>query len=173
VTGLVEVKHGDGVYLLRSPRDLIPSLASAIAGSEGDHPMIWEVREAIEVQAAHLAARRRTAADLREMHAALDAMAASIAAGGDGIDGDRRFHLALADAAHNPLLRELVGQLADVIDRTSATSLTLPGRPPISLEAHRAILDAIERADEGDAAERMREHVMQSGESVASRPVVG
>ncbi len=169
VLGLVEIKHGDGVYLLRSPRDVIPSLASEIVGSEGDHPMIWEVREAIEVQAARLAARRRCDADVAELTAALAEMAASVADGGDGIDGDRRFHRAIAEAAHNPLLAQLTAQLADVIDRTSAASLTLSGRPPISLEAHRAILDAIEQGDEAAAAEQMRRHVMTSGASVLSQ----
>ncbi len=166
VLGLVEIKHGDGVYLLRSPRDVIPSLASEIVGSEGDHPMIWEVREGIEVQAARLAARRREDADLVELHAALEEMAGSIAEGGDGIEGDRRFHRAIAGAAHNPLLMELIAQLADVIDRTSAASLTLAGRPPVSLVAHREILSAIERGDEAAAAEQMRQHVMISGARV-------
>jgi GntR family transcriptional repressor for pyruvate dehydrogenase complex len=166
VLGLVEIKHGDGVYLLRAPSDVIPSLASQIVGSEVDHPMIWEVREAIEVQAARLAARRRSAADLRAMHEALALMETAIAGGDDGILEDRRFHHALVDAAGNPLLRQLTEQLADVIDRTSEASLTLSGRPQISLDAHRAILAAIELQDEAAAAEEMRQHVMTSGRRV-------
>lgn len=166
VVGLVDIRHGEGVYLLRSPRELIPSLAAEIVGTEGDYPMIWEVREAIEVQAARLAARRRDDVDLEQLHAALDQMAADIAAGGDGIDGDRRFHRAIAHAAHNSLLLQLTEQLAEVIDRTSAASLTLSGRPPLSLNAHRAILAAIEQRDETAATEEMRQHVMTSGASV-------
>lgn len=162
VQGLVDVRHGDGVYLLRSPRDLIPSLASEIVASEVDHPMIWEVREGIEVQAARLAAARRTLADLGAMRTALEDMERSIAAGEDGIAGDRDFHRAVVKAAHNPLLGELTRQLADAIDRTSAASLTHPGRPPLSLEAHRAILAAIEAGQEDAAAEEMRAHVAVS-----------
>jgi GntR family transcriptional regulator, transcriptional repressor for pyruvate dehydrogenase complex len=169
VLGLVEIKHGDGVYLLRSPRDVIPSLASEIAGSEVDHPMIWEVREAIEVQAARLAARRRTAADLKAMRAALDLMETAVAGGDDGIQEDRRFHHAIVDAAGNPLLSQMTEQLADLIDRTSEASLTLAGRPPVSLERHRAILAAIEVQDEAAAAEGMRQHVMTSGQQVVER----
>lgn len=169
VLGLVEIKHGDGVYLLRSPRDVIPSLASEIVGSEVDHPMIWEVREAIEVQAARLAARRRTAADLKAMHAALDLMETAVAGGDDGIQEDRRFHHAIVDAAGNRLLRQMTEQLADMIDRTSEASLTLAGRPPVSLDAHRAILAAIEAQDEAAAAEGMRQHVMTSGQQVVQR----
>ncbi|HMJ02070.1 MAG TPA: FadR/GntR family transcriptional regulator [Conexibacter sp.] len=169
VLGLVEIKHGDGVYLLRSSGDVIASLASEIAGSEVDHPMIWEVREAIEVQAARLAARRRSAADLRTMRELLALMETAVAGGDDGIQEDRRFHQAIAEAAGNPLLRQMTEQLADVFDRTSEASLTLPGRPPTSLASHRAILAAIEAQDETAAAEEMRQHVMISGQQVVER----
>jgi GntR family transcriptional repressor for pyruvate dehydrogenase complex len=168
VMGLVEIKHGDGVYLLRSPGDVIPNLASEIVDSEVDHPMIWEVREAIEVQAARLAARRRSEADVAGMRAALDLMETAIAGGDDGIIEDRRFHHAIVEAAGNPLLRQLTDQLAGLIDRTSEASLTLAGRPRVSLESHRAILAAIERQDEAAAAEEMRQHVMTSGQRVVA-----
>jgi GntR family transcriptional repressor for pyruvate dehydrogenase complex len=170
VVGLVEVKHGDGVYLLRPPGDLIPSLAAEITGSEVDHPMIWEVREGIEVQAARLAAWRRNDEDLGALRAALATMEDSVGRGEDGIEGDRRFHRAVAEAAHNPLLRQVIGQLAEAIDRTSEASLTHPGRPPRSLAGHRAILDAIERGDADEAAEQMHEHLRASGVSVSGAP---
>jgi len=164
VQGLVEIRHGDGVYLVTPPGDVIGSLALEVANSEVDHPMIWEVREGIEVQAARLAARRRTDDDLRHMADALAAMAASIEEGGDGIIGDRHFHRALAEASHNPMLAQLHEQMRDVIDRTSEASLTRPGRPPVSLHEHEAIYEAIERRDEDAAAARMREHIVLSGE---------
>ncbi|HYV16892.1 MAG TPA: FadR/GntR family transcriptional regulator [Conexibacter sp.] len=164
VMGFVEIRHGDGVYLLRAPGDVIPNLASEIVGSEVDHPMIWEVREGIEVQAARLAARRRSDADVAAMREALDLMETAIAGGDDGILEDRRFHHAIVAAAGNPLLRQLTDQLADLIDRTSEASLTHVGRPPISLKRHRAILAAIERQDEAAAAEQMRRHVTTSAE---------
>ncbi len=166
VQGLVESRHGDGVYLVNAPGDVIPSLALEVANSEVDHPMIWEVREGIEVQAARLAARRRTDADLRHLADALAAMEESIAQGGDGIIGDRHFHRAVAAAAHNELLSQLHDQLHDLIDRTSEASLTRPGRPPVSLHEHQEIYDAIERADEVGAAERMREHIALSGQRI-------
>ncbi len=168
VLGLVEIRHGDGVYLVRSPGDVIPSFASEIVSSEVDHPMIWEVREGIEVQAARLAARRRGEADLRSMREALELMETAVAGGEDGINEDRRFHHAIVQAAGNPLLSQMIEGLSEVIDRTSEASLTLPGRPPVSLQSHRAILGAIERQDEAAAAEEMRRHVMTSGERVVA-----
>ncbi|MBB4660537.1 FadR/GntR family transcriptional regulator [Conexibacter arvalis] len=168
VQGLVEIKHGEGVFLMEAPRELIPRLTSGIVESEVDHPMIWEVREAVEVQAARLAARRRQDADLAAMEAALSAMEQSIDAGGDGIEGDRGFHAALAQAARNPLLHDLIGQMRDVFDRTSAASLTHAGRPQVSLASHRAILDAVARGDEPAAAEEMRRHIVRSAQLVVA-----
>jgi GntR family transcriptional repressor for pyruvate dehydrogenase complex len=166
VQGLVEIRHGDGVYLVTPPGDVIGSFALEVANSEVDHPMIWEVREGIEVQSARLAARRRTDEDLRHMADALAAMSSSIAEGGDGIFGDRHFHRAVAGAAHNELLAQLHDQLRELIDRTSEASLTRPGRPPVSLHEHQEIFDAIERGDEDAAVELMREHIVRSGERI-------
>jgi GntR family transcriptional repressor for pyruvate dehydrogenase complex len=173
VLGLVESRQGDGVYLLRPPATVVPRLASEIVDSQADHPMIWEVREGIEVQAARLAARRRTAADLAELHDALATMRASLDEGGDGVEGDRRFHRAVATAAHNELLSQLIDQLSPMIDRTSNASLTIAGRPPTSLAAHAAVLDAIEAQDEDGASDRMREHMMKSGELVVAAQAAG
>jgi|KBSMisStaDraftv2_1062788.scaffolds.fasta_scaffold199890_2 GntR family transcriptional repressor for pyruvate dehydrogenase complex len=169
VMGLIDIRPGAGAYLARPIDDLVPSLASAVAQVEADHPMIWEVREGVEVQAARLAASRRTKKDLAAMTSALDAMESSIEGGGDGIDGDRLFHHAISEAAHNYLLSGLIDQLSDAIDRTSQVSLTLPGRAPRSLKAHRKILAAIEAGNPDRAAEAMRRHVAESAENVVSR----
>jgi DNA-binding FadR family transcriptional regulator len=115
VLGIVGIRHGDGVYLQRSPADLVPTLASEVANAEVDHSMISEVREGVEVRAASRA----------ERHGA--------------------------------------------IDRTSEASLTLPGRAPVSLQAHRRILDAIHVRDEEAAADAMRRHITVSAESVTAR----
>jgi GntR family transcriptional repressor for pyruvate dehydrogenase complex len=166
VMGLVDIRHGDGVYLRQPSAAVVPTLASELAGAEVDHPMIWEVREGVEAQAARLAARRRTDEDLAAMHDALTAMARSIDRGGDGIDGDRLFHLAVVDAAHNRLLKRMAEEIADAMDRTSEASLTHPGRAPLSLAAHHEILRAIEDRDEERAVEAMRAHIAASAQLV-------
>lgn len=165
VLGMVDVRPGDGVYLVKT-EDLIPSLALEVLESEADHPMIWEVREAVETQAARLAAQRRSEEDLEAMRAALDAMAESVSAGGEGILGDRRFHEAIVRAAHNPMLLRLFEQLSDAIDKTSQSSLSLKGQAPISLDAHRRVYEAILDGSMVDAGERMREHMATSAATV-------
>jgi GntR family transcriptional repressor for pyruvate dehydrogenase complex len=165
VLGMVDVRPGDGVYVT-STEDIVPSLALEVLASQADHPMIWEVREAVETQAARLAARRRTQDELDRMAAALEAMAESVEASGEGVLGDRHFHQAILEASHNPMLQSLFAQLADAIDKTSQGSLGLKGQPPISLAAHKAIYEAIASGDVQGAGDSMREHLTASANTV-------
>ena len=159
VSGLVEIRHGEGVYLLRPPEEVVPSFADQLLESHAQLPAIMEVREALETQNARLAARRGSQDDLRELRAALDAMAAAIENGTDGAEADQRFHGAIAAAAGDELLARLMDQLADPIDQTRRASLSRPGRPPLSLAAHYKILTAIEEQDEDAATAEMRAHL--------------
>lgn len=157
--GLVDVRHGGGVYVLRSPDEVIPTLALQLLDQYQQLPAIMEVREALETATCRLAARRRSAQDLKRLRGALENMADAVASGGDPAPADAQFHEAIALAAHNELLHDLMSQLEDPIDKTRRASLSRPGRPPMSLEAHRLIYEAIEAENEDLAAERMREHL--------------
>jgi GntR family transcriptional repressor for pyruvate dehydrogenase complex len=157
--GLVDVRHGDGAYLMRSADEVVPTLTVEVLHVEADHPMVWEAREAIEVHAARLAASRRTSVDLLALNTAVEDMAAAISAGDDGTEGDSAFHRAIVLAAHNPLLEQLFASLQEAIDRTSAASLSISGRPPESLRAHRAVLEAIGDRDAERAASEMTSHL--------------
>jgi GntR family transcriptional repressor for pyruvate dehydrogenase complex len=164
VMGLVRVRHGGGVFLTRAPGDVLPPLATELLDSYERLPAVIEVREAIETQTARLAARRRDEADLRAMRQALDRMEAAIESGGEAADADAAFHTAIVRAARNPLLERLWADLSEPIDQTRRASLARPGRPPRSLAAHRAILEAIEAEDEDGAAARMRDHLSVVGD---------
>jgi GntR family transcriptional regulator, transcriptional repressor for pyruvate dehydrogenase complex len=155
VGGLVDIRHGDGVYLLRSPADVGPSLVHALP----ELPATMEVREALETQTARLAARRRSGADVKELRAARTAMATAIEQGADAAAADRRFHAAVARASRNDLLAGLLDQLTEKIDQTRRASLARPGRPARSLMDHDAIATAIERRDEDAAVRAMRAHL--------------
>jgi DNA-binding FadR family transcriptional regulator len=99
------------------------------------------------------------------MDDALKAMADEIQAGEPGIEGDQRFHDAVLEAAHNPILAKVVAQLTDAFSRTSAASLSTPDQPAKSLADHHRILDAIKSGDERAAAEEMLGHLQRTTES--------
>jgi GntR family transcriptional regulator, transcriptional repressor for pyruvate dehydrogenase complex len=160
--GIVDVRHGEGIYLLRRPEDLISSLAAELIETHADHPYIWETRQALETQCARLAATRAGREDLDEIEAGLALMAAEIAEGKPGLEGDRRFHMGVAAAAHNPVLIELLNGIGGSLDRTSETSLTRAGQPERSLADHRAIAAAIAAGTPAEAADEMLRHLVST-----------
>jgi GntR family transcriptional regulator, transcriptional repressor for pyruvate dehydrogenase complex len=167
--GEVEVRHGDGIYLLQRPEDLIPSLAEELVETHVDHPAIWETRQALETQCARLAAHRATGEDLTELAAALEEMAAEIEAGQAGLAGDRRFHVGVATASHNPILINLLESMRAALDRTSTTSLTRTGQPAVSLEDHRRIYRAIRSGESTTAADAMLAHLVSTTDSLVEQ----
>jgi len=155
--GFVDVRHGEGVFLRRT-RGFGESLAKLLERRRR-LPEVLEAREALEVKLAELAAAHRDQDDLDAMQAALTQMEAEIAAGALGTEGDAAFHHAIALAAGNQILLHLIDAMADVIQESRVESLSEPGRPPRSMQAHRRILAAIEAGSTGLAAEAMRLHL--------------
>ncbi|WP_106182077.1 FadR/GntR family transcriptional regulator [Prauserella shujinwangii] len=157
VQGAVEARHGGGTYLVRDGLEVEP--VDALVERRRRLPDVLEAREALETKLAELAAERRTGEDLDALEAALDHMREEIAAGGRGVEGDRRFHAAVTAAAHSALLAEFMRSIADQITESRTESLRQPGRPNRSLSQHQSIFDAISRGDPRRAAAAMRRHL--------------
>jgi GntR family transcriptional regulator, transcriptional repressor for pyruvate dehydrogenase complex len=157
VQGLVEVRHGGGTYLRRD--DLTVEPIGALLDRKRRLPDVLQAREALEVKLAELAAATRSDTELAQMNAALDEMRRSISDGGLGDEGDRKFHAAVAAAAHNPILVTFMQQIAPLVAESRMESLRQPGRPARSLVQHERIADAISARDPGRAATAMRRHV--------------
>jgi GntR family transcriptional regulator, transcriptional repressor for pyruvate dehydrogenase complex len=170
IQGMVEVRHGDGIYLLRRPEDLISTLATELVETHIDHPYIWETRQALETQCARLAATRATPGDLRKLGRSLKTMEAEIAQGNPGLEGDRQFHLGVAESSHNPILIRLLTGIRESLDRTSETSLTRAGQPAKSLAQHQIIYDAIKARQPTEAADAMLAHLVGTTDTLVKVP---
>jgi GntR family transcriptional repressor for pyruvate dehydrogenase complex len=155
--GFVDVRHGEGMFLRRT-RGFGDSLTKLLERRRR-LPDVLEAREALEVKLAELAGAHRSDRDLTAMKAALAQMGQEIKAGGLGTEGDAAFHHAIALAARNEILLHLIDAMAEVIQESRVESLSEPGRPPLSLEAHGRILAAIESRNTQLAAEEMRLHL--------------
>lgn len=156
VKGVVEVRHGGGVFLA----DAVASspLTGLWQGAERLDDILV-VREALEVKIAELAAEHCREEDRRLLDRALQQMADDIAGGGIGAEADAAFHRAVTLACRNPIMLELMDTVADRIWESRIASLSQPGRPPVSLAAHREIAAAIVRRDAAAAGEAMRAHL--------------
>lgn len=149
--GLLVVRQGDGTYVT----DAAPGRESLDARLRRAAALdVYEVRRALEVEAARLAASRRSAADVRRLRALLAERdqrrrAREIEA---AVDVDVEFHASIAAATRNAVLADvyraftsvlreaLVGIGRDSAARTDTTDL------------HHALVDAIDARDAERAA---------------------
>ncbi len=158
VIGVVAVRHGDGTVLTDKPK--VERITDAIRAHAERIPDVIEARDALETKIAALAAVRRTQEDLDRIEGALTSMEEDIAGGGRGVQGDELFHRAVTDAAHSPLLAQMMSEISELIRETRIESLSQPDRPKTSLAGHRKIAEAIARGDGDGAATAMHGHVM-------------
>lgn len=149
--GLLEVRQGDGTYVA-APNEMSGVVRRRLAAADVRYAI--EVRRAYEIEAARLAATRRTAADLRNLDKAYAAREAAWLTGDAAmfVGADVAFHLMIVEAARNPLLSELYIAFADTIHDSLATVI---GRTlaPAEYVDHSGLLEAI-RAKDPDAAIR-------------------
>jgi DNA-binding FadR family transcriptional regulator len=119
--GLLEVRQGDGTFV-RATTELSGALRK-LCGSELRDAL--EVRRVLEVDAARLAAVRRTADDLTALHAALAERNAAVRDQDveRAVHTDTAFHLVVVRSAHNDLLTELYRGVAEVVARSVATTM--------------------------------------------------
>jgi GntR family transcriptional repressor for pyruvate dehydrogenase complex len=164
VEGLVEVRHGQGIRLIRSIDDVVPPIAAEILQMRPRVAAAGEVRNALEALAAKLAAQRRDADDLEAMVAGIREMDTEIRAGHPGLNGDRHFHAAILAAARNDVLTELLRAVAEDSARIAEASLARSGQPARSLTAHRLIFEAISARDVEEARQLMDEHLEITGQ---------
>jgi GntR family transcriptional regulator, transcriptional repressor for pyruvate dehydrogenase complex len=148
--GLLETRQGSGTYVrsVTPGADWEPRLRRAAVLEA------YEVREALEVQAARLAASRRTGADVEALAACL---AERERARGDDarfVEADLAFHRAIVAAAHNPLLAEMFDSFAAVLrEALIAIRLDHDVQSAVADAAHARLAAAIEAGDAAAAAQ--------------------
>jgi DNA-binding GntR family transcriptional regulator len=121
-----------------------------------DLARISEVREALEPEAARLAAERATDADREALGHLLDELDG---AGANLMELDERVHRAVYRATHNDLLAATLGQYYVLALRIWMIALDRAEGLAEAVEAHRDLLEAIVAGDGDRAAATMRAHV--------------
>ena len=112
--GLLERRQGSGTYVLTSS-ELAASMGRQIADARQRD--VVEVRRALEIEAARLAARRRTALDAAALLDRRDERATAYVSGDlDAmVQTDLALHRTIVRAAGNPVLLSLYENLIDAI----------------------------------------------------------
>jgi GntR family transcriptional regulator, transcriptional repressor for pyruvate dehydrogenase complex len=157
--GVIEVRHGQGAFVTEMAAGLERTRSIAAALARGVTYELFEARRLVEVEAARLAAERRTDADLAEISRALDDHAKAIADGVPAVEPSVRFHVEVAEAAHNEVLASFVASFSEILGQRGPVLEEVDGFREWEIEQHRSVYEPIEAGDPALAVERMRGHL--------------
>jgi GntR family transcriptional regulator, transcriptional repressor for pyruvate dehydrogenase complex len=168
--GLVETRHGVGTFVAGPSDDAAFRIGAAQLSTLQDVIAMLELRIGVEVEAAGLAAQRRSAENLARMRAALDALAAAVEAGRDAVSADFSFHLEIMRATQNSHFFQLLQTLGpSIIPRARLDAPALLDEERLNYlrrvnAEHESVLDAIARQDPDGARAALRTHLANSRE---------
>lgn len=159
--GMVRMRPGDGTYVAQTQPGLLERiLARGLLKTEKDLAEVCEARMVVETELAALAAERADAADLDVLRDTLQQSEASIHnQGRPFIQLDLEFHLAIASAAKNTVLRHLLSDIRGVLMEWITKSQKLPGLRENALAQHKKIFESIADRSPSKAREAMQAHL--------------
>jgi GntR family transcriptional repressor for pyruvate dehydrogenase complex len=168
--GMLESRVGDGTFVCPRSEFLSRPLLWAFTGTDrAELKDIMEAREFVERDLAGLAATRATEAELETMAVSLRSMRESIARGESILEHDMAFHLAIADGAHNQVLRNAVQLLRNLIRQWIVLKLMIPDVPAKVLKQHEKIFKAIQARDAAGARKAMWNHLEETAYLVVQK----
>ena len=160
--GLLEAFSGKGTFVTNSTSQAIRQsldLMTRIGQPEGFMHLV-ELRQILEPEIAALAATRMDDQLLTTMREAV-AMDHHLHGADAYIEADLDFHLAMAEAAGNPLVLSLLDSIVDLLRELRLRIFRVDGGPERGQFHHKRILEAIERRSPQAARELMRAHLRQ------------
>ena len=166
--GMIHVRHGVGAHV--SPRQewRVAEPLKLLIRSDPEGLLRWlEVRLVFEVGVARLAATRAQAADIADIATALASMRSALLGPTEAfIEADRRFHLAISSATHNPAFEVLIEPLLEPLRGPIREIANLPGNAMKALEEHEAVLEALRSGDADAAGTKMLVHLERVSEEI-------
>jgi GntR family transcriptional repressor for pyruvate dehydrogenase complex len=167
--GVVDVRHGSGVYVA-SRRELLV-LARPSFGGVVERRLLVDVIEAripLELETVRAATANATGTEIDSMRRLLESA-------GDAVNDDHRlaaadaaFHRQIAAVSGNTILAQMLDALHDLFTDEGRVVRWGPLARDADVRAHFAILEAIEHRDAPGAAERMRAHLESVRDAVGA-----
>lgn len=170
--GLVDAFPGRGTFVTDGTSgSMRRSLDRIIKSGEPDGwAYLVEVREILEPEIAALAALRSDDQDLAAMREAVEVMDGAQRDSDAFIEADLDFHLALAEAAANPIVLSLIDSIVGLLREQRLLTFRVEGGPERGQKHHKRILEAIQRRDPQGARTAMQAHLSQVREDLPIPP---
>jgi len=160
--GLVESRQGSGTYV---SANIVPSVSRALVLSakpdEASLIALMEFRRPLEIEAARLAALRRTDAEAHAIsHAASSTVIGARASSTNAfVEGDANLHRQILAAARNPYLQTTLVALYDIMRDLGSMVVRMAGSISVAADQHQRLANAIARQESDEAGRIMAEHL--------------
>jgi len=158
--GVVEIRHGSGVYVSRSEEVLV--LASPDYPGTVTKKLLLDLiraRMALEARSVADAVQKATAAHLKEMRRLLTTAGQNLTNDDVLNTVNMSFHRQIALASGNAVLVQLLDVLRELFSDEQRLILSIFGSRERDHEGHLAILEALERRDAKLGVKRMHAHL--------------
>ncbi len=118
-----------------------------------------EVRKIIETELCALAAKRAEAEDIKALEESLKEMKVQLNNPMAFINSDHHFHLRIAKAAKNSILRDFIEKIRDLLRDNIASIIQRSNISKRSLRYHQRIFEAIKTGDASQSRRIMSAHL--------------
>lgn len=162
--GLIEIKHGSGVTLLKDGTDdVIMKMNIIIRGESTDTIELMELRQGIEGEATYYASLRCSDEDIENLHYFYLKLKKAVEAKEIAAKEDLDFHMYIARLARNSILTDVMYMISDRLleglQESRADTIKIPGKSQQILEEHYDIFSAIRDKQPLMAREAMYNHL--------------
>ena len=167
--GRVWSQQGRGAFVSDAPHATVMTIDhEGLQGADGFRSL-FELRGILEVQAAGLAAERRTEDDLIAMQDAHRAMSEALYGSIAWLGADLDVHRTIAAATRNGYIVQFLGFVSERVRESILASGNKYGSDAvaqITLREHERILTAVEAGDPAGARQAMRDHLAGAADRV-------
>jgi len=158
-SNLLESRQGAGTFVKELDGGADGGPSRPILQGQRELQDVFEVRKLMEPEIAALAARNASPSEIMQLEAIVLEQEAAVEAGEPSEIFGQRFHELLAETSGNTVLGDMVAALHDDLVAGRPDGAPSPERAHASLDAHRAIVDAVKGGHIMQAERAMREHL--------------
>jgi GntR family transcriptional repressor for pyruvate dehydrogenase complex len=174
VMGILDGRVGEGTFVSRSnSKYLAKTLQWGLLLDRKKVQDLIETRLMLESQTAFLGAQRAEEDNLREIEQAIAGMAECLDEPHEYLDFDLQFHLAIARAAQNSILFNLLGLTRGYLQEWIKKSLAAGprsskngARAKLSIKEHKQILEQLRQGHSEGARRAMTRHILSSSKDL-------
>ena len=174
--GIILARQGVGAFVLEPERRSAIRLDAEALKNDGSMERLFELRGILEIEAAGLAAERRSTESLKKIKRALERMSGEERWQEGSIEADLVFHREIAKATNNEYIYTFICFICEQIRRSIYIArYTNPVHElvEINVAEHVEIYDALAAGDPVKSRNKMRAHILGAARRAGAGGKVG